>query len=174
MTLLKIKGNLCKKQYTNIQQLENHKLSLDHNHRARRADLEALTYGIEKEMLAADEERRAKREAVMTDVKPASGPANKKKGGFKNSFVVVEQANPETQKRRQGHWKKVGEPTPPPPDSTDVPATSVTPQPAFPSTAPATSVPEVETRPWSSYNFDGEQFESHQPEDATQCDENCH
>jgi hypothetical protein len=125
-------------------------------------------------MLAADEERRAKREAVMTDVKPAPGPANnKKKGGFKNSFVVVEQANPETQKRRQGHWKKVGEPTPPPPDSTDVPTASVAPQPAFPSFAPATAVPEVDNRVWSSYSLDGEQLELHRPEYTTQCVEGC-
>jgi len=125
-------------------------------------------------MLAADEERRAKREAVMTDVKPASGPANKKKGGFKNSFVVVEQASPETQKRRQGHWKRVGEPTPPPPDSsTDVPSASVVPQPAFPSSAPSTTAPEADTRIWSSYMFDGAQFESYQPEYATPCHGGC-
>lgn len=157
---LMYEGELCRKQYSNMVQLEQHRVGLEHNHKVRARDMETFQNAARMAEMAAAEERRRQKDAVMREVQPQKSVAPKKKGGFKNTFVATEELDPETEKKRKGLWKKVGEPTPPPENgertTSDLPQSS--PQTAATVSA-ANSTGKIQFRGWDSFSYAGIQYE---------------
>jgi hypothetical protein len=153
-------------------------MSNDHAHRARQADRENLTYGAQKAELAATEERRRQKEAAMREIQPTAAGQPKKNKGFKKTFVETEALDPETEKKRMGHWKKVGgESSAPQEAETTTVAESSGPvlPPDGPFPVPLDIKKEEDLLPWDSYNFDGVEldFEMYDPQHPIECDEGC-
>lgn len=152
-------------------------MSNDHAHKARQADREAITYGSMKEEMAATEERRRQREAVLKDMTPAGNGEPKKKKGFKSTFVETETANFEAETRRKEHWKKLGGELSAPQEEVKTTAgpSSEAPMPTpVPSSAPVEIKAKEDNRPWNSYKFDGVDLDdAYDPEDPVECDDGC-
>jgi hypothetical protein len=118
--------------------------------------------------MAAAEERRRQKDAVMWDLQLQKTAAPKKKGGFKNTFVATEQLDPETQEKRKGLWKKVGEPTPPP-ENEEQPQVVLT---TATATAPPANAQVIRFRGWNSFGYAGTQYEdAYEPTHPTEYDE---